>query len=205
MRSLGVVLLVLAVLSQGAVAKGKGMFRWVDENGQVHYGDRIPPQYANQQREVLNQRGQVKQVLERVKTAAEVAAEAESRARSEAEKKQQDEAKRYDQMLLQTYRNIADLQAKRDERLSALDGSIALSQKAVVAHEKALADLKQRVEATKTQKKPVEPAAQAQIATTELQLIDAVKATKRLRDERTKTSEQFAKDIERFRSLRNEG
>ena len=37
---------------QGGIA-----YKWVDEQGVVHYGDHIPPQYAQQDREVLNSQG----------------------------------------------------------------------------------------------------------------------------------------------------
>ena len=32
-------------------------YRWTDEQGVVHYGDHIPPQYANQERAILNSQG----------------------------------------------------------------------------------------------------------------------------------------------------
>ena len=33
------------------------LYRWVDKNGQVHYGDKVPPKYAGQDRDVLNRQG----------------------------------------------------------------------------------------------------------------------------------------------------
>ena len=64
-----VVMLVSAALAAAAYAapnstphshtnSQKGVaFRWVDEHGVVHYGDNIPPQYATQDRTVLNAQG----------------------------------------------------------------------------------------------------------------------------------------------------
>jgi len=54
MRAL-VPLLLLGLMSGPAVAQK--LYKWVDENGQVHYGDKVPPEYANQDRDVLNKRG----------------------------------------------------------------------------------------------------------------------------------------------------
>jgi hypothetical protein len=48
-------LLLLAVASGPAVAQK--LYKWVDKDGQVHYGDRIPPEYADQDRDVLNKQG----------------------------------------------------------------------------------------------------------------------------------------------------
>ena len=33
------------------------LYRWVDKNGQVHYGDSVPPEYAEQDRDILNRQG----------------------------------------------------------------------------------------------------------------------------------------------------
>jgi hypothetical protein len=35
----------------------KKVYRWVDKNGQVHYGDSVPAEYADQDRDVLNRQG----------------------------------------------------------------------------------------------------------------------------------------------------
>jgi hypothetical protein len=51
----------LALLAGAADAqqssKEKKLYRWVDKNGQVHYGDSVPAEYAEQDREVLNRQG----------------------------------------------------------------------------------------------------------------------------------------------------
>ena len=44
--------------SQHSSSGSKGIaYRWVDEHGVVHYGDNIPPQYASQDRTILNSQG----------------------------------------------------------------------------------------------------------------------------------------------------
>ena len=54
-------LVVLALLAGAARRsssdKQKKLYRWVDKNGQVHYGDSVPAEYAEQDREVLNRQG----------------------------------------------------------------------------------------------------------------------------------------------------
>ena len=44
---------LLASTSFGAApgtAPGRTVYKWVDEHGMTHYGDRIPPEYATQER-----------------------------------------------------------------------------------------------------------------------------------------------------------
>ena len=37
--------------------QGQRLYKWTDHNGVVHYGDKIPPEYANLDRNVLNDQG----------------------------------------------------------------------------------------------------------------------------------------------------
>src|SRR3979409_2698137 len=54
------------------------VYRWTDEQGVVHYGDRIPPQYAQKERTVLNSRGVEVRKLDAQKSPEQAAAEASS-------------------------------------------------------------------------------------------------------------------------------
>ena len=54
-------------------------YRWVDEQGVVHYGDNIPPQYASQDRAILNSQGVEVGHLDAQKTPAEEAVAARAR------------------------------------------------------------------------------------------------------------------------------
>ena len=51
-------------------------YRWIDEQGVVHYGDSIPPQYAQKERTVLNNHGVEVRKLDAQKTPEQLAAEA---------------------------------------------------------------------------------------------------------------------------------
>ena len=52
------------------------VYKWVDENGLVHYGDHIPAKYAEQSKEILNDQGIRVGIIEGRKTPEELAAEA---------------------------------------------------------------------------------------------------------------------------------
>ncbi len=78
-------------------------YRWVDEQGVVHYGDHIPPQYATQDRTILNSQGVEVGHLEAQKSPEQQAAEA--RARAEAMKQKQ-----HDAFLVTTYTSVKDIE-----------------------------------------------------------------------------------------------
>ena len=48
--------LCLALIGRLAVGQGQ-LYRWVDDDGVVHYGDHVPPQYASRNRDLLNTQG----------------------------------------------------------------------------------------------------------------------------------------------------
>src|ERR1700757_1150460 len=90
-------------------------YRWVDEQGVVHYGDNIPPQYASQDRAILNSQGVEVGHLDAQKTPEEEMAAARTR---DALMKQ----KQHDAFLVSTYTSAKDIEALRDVRLDQLQG-----------------------------------------------------------------------------------
>jgi len=183
--------LCLALLA-GPVAADK-LYRWVDEKGQVHFGDKIPPQYAKQGRDELNKQGMVTRTVPHEPTAEDL-----ERQRQQAELDQQAAQRRdHDRYLIQSFSSVADLQAAREERVSALDGRIALAQKAAVEIEKTLDDLRARAGS-----KPADAKLAAQIDSFENALVENLRLGKRLEAERIETERRYSADIERFKLLR---
>ena len=97
-------------------------YRYTDDRGRVVHAQTVPPQFVKNGYEVLNDRGQVIQVVPRALTAEERAAQEEMRARQladEAAARAQQEA---DSLLMRLYRAPDDIARKRDERVVLLDG-----------------------------------------------------------------------------------
>ncbi len=107
------------------------MFRWVDENGVVHYGDRVPPQYAQQESVLLNHQG----VEVGRQSAQKSPAQLEQEARQQQQILQQQQR---DTFLLTTYTSVKDIEQLRDERLAQMAGQR-------VAAEQYLASLNERL------------------------------------------------------------
>lgn len=200
---LPVMLLGLMAGLADAQAGGKKLYRWVDRNGQVHYGDRIPPEYADQDREVLNQRGVAVGREQGTLTAAEARAQEEA-ARAEREVR---ERQRRDRMLLSTYQSVQEIEVLRDRRIELVDSQLTIQ-------EQSLANLRQRhalLEKQAHRYQPHNQAAGAQpmpeglgadldrsrsdIATQERNLA-------KKREERAAILASFAADIQRFQELR---
>jgi hypothetical protein len=105
----------------------KKTYRWVDKNGQVHYGDSVPAEYAEQDRDVLNKQGVPVGREEGTITPEEAAAKAA------ADKAARDEQKRKlrDRVLLQTYQSVKELEVLRDNRLELVDAQLTIQEQSL--------------------------------------------------------------------------
>ncbi len=120
-------LLVLFTGAADAQTDKKKTYRWVDKNGQVHYGDSVPPEYAEQDRDILNRQGLPIGREEGTITPEEAAAMAA------ADKAARDEKKRKlrDRVLLQTYQSVQELEVLRDTRLELVDAQLTIQQQSL--------------------------------------------------------------------------
>src|ERR1700752_2970190 len=174
-------------------------YRWVDEHGVVHYGDHIPPQYAAQDRAILNAQGVEVRHLDAQKSPEQAAADARDRA---AQIKQ----RQHDAFLITTYTSVKDIEALRDTRLEQLKGQR-------VAAEQYVDTLRTRLAALQTRAlsfRPYNTRAEARRMPDDLaeNLVRTVNdlnvQTRNLaakHQEETALREQFQADIERYREL----
>jgi hypothetical protein len=183
----------------GSTKKGGVAYRWVDEQGVVHYGDNIPPQYASQERTVLNSEGVPVRRLDAQKSPEQQAADARA---SAALMKQ----RQHDAFLVSTYTSVSDIEALRDLRLDQLKGVRAAAEQYVEGLRGRLASL----QTTAVQFRPYSARADARrmpddIAenlvrtVNELRVQNAALAAKG--QEETELRAQFQSDIERYREL----
>jgi hypothetical protein len=97
----------------GASAQGAKVYKWTDENGNVHFGDSIPPQYAEQPKQVLNDQGVTVGHVDGRKSDEQL--DAEQTARENAALRE--EQRRADQALLATYVTVDEIMLHRDRRV----------------------------------------------------------------------------------------
>jgi hypothetical protein len=194
-------LLLLAVAS-GPVAAQK-VYKWVDKDGQVHYGDRIPPEYADQDRDVLNQRGLTVGREEGAETPEEAR---EREAREKAARAAEEQAQR-DRMLISTYQNVDEIEQLRARRLDQIDAQILIQEQSLAnlkaRHEEQLKRASRFAPLNQDAKAPAMPEgmaedlerAQNDIRTQQLNL-------DKRREERKALNRQFDADVARYKELR---
>lgn len=100
----------------------KQVYKWVDQSGVVHYGDAIPPQYADQDKTVLNSQGVAVGTIAGSRTPEQQAAAAAKQAADEQVQRTAAESRQRDQTLLATYLTVEEIESLRDRRAEILDG-----------------------------------------------------------------------------------
>ena len=103
---------LLLCLAAGTV-HAQQLYRWVDENGEVHFGDSIPAEYSEIERQVVNEHGITVDVLQAKKTDEELAEEA----RLAEIERDMELQRRADQALLATYLSVDEIIMHRDRRV----------------------------------------------------------------------------------------
>ncbi len=99
------------------------MYKWVDNNGTTHYGETVPPEYADKDRVELNSAG-------RVVKSEEVPTPERRRAKELDEVKKHDdenaalEQQRRDKTLTNTYSNVQEIELSRSRSLQQVDARI---------------------------------------------------------------------------------
>ena len=198
--------LVAGVLSStpalhAANTPGPPVYRWVDENGVVHYGDHIPPQYAQQEAIVLNHEG----VEVGRQAAQKTPAQLEQEARQQEQALQQ---KQRDTFLLTTYTSVKDIEQLRDERLAQLAGQRYAAEQYLVSLNDRLLGIQTRAQTYKpysdearARRMPDDLAAELVHTLNEWRSQREALATREREEQTIRT--QFQADIDRYRELRS--
>lgn len=103
----------MILVASGAAADQGRVYKWVDNEGVVHYGDSIPAEYAELPKQVLNDHGVTVDYLQGKKTPEEIEAERKAR-QLELERELQ---LRADRALLATYLSVDEILLHRDRRV----------------------------------------------------------------------------------------
>ena len=165
-------ILALACVVWASPADAQRVYRWVDENGVVHFGDAIPPEYSKERHEVLDGRG-TRTIVHEEKSAS-----------GSPERDDRDRA------LLATYGTVDEIVAVRDRRVGFLDGQndVALER---------LNGLRARQQTLQGN-----PAAINELATVEQRIREYDAEIERRNTEIARIRDQFDDDIRRFRELK---
>jgi hypothetical protein len=143
-NSLFVLSIIIIALSNPAFA-GK-LYKWVDENGNISFSDKIQPKDSRLERETLNEKGRTIAVKDAAKTPEELKQFKKINALQKTQEKILQSQLASDAALLKTFRTEDDMTALANSKFEMLDSHISISngqsetlKKQLMIHQKAAA------------------------------------------------------------------
>ena len=200
-------LLLTLVCAIGQSTVAQKLYRWVDRHGVVHYGDHVPPEYANEDRALLNDQG-VEIGFEEGEITAEERAEIERQAALEAEQERlREEQARRDRILLDTYLSVAEIEDLRDRRIDLIDSQIRVTEFYITNLRNRLGSLERErarfAPLSENENAPPMPdSLKVEISGTQESITLYENQLAQSREERTRLTASFAADIARFKELK---
>jgi len=194
--------LLIFMMSALFVASAQaGLYRWVDENGAVHYGDKVPARYLIKEHEELNEQGTTVKKHDRAMTANERV----EKKRQVAERKRLENEKRAqalrDRVLTDTYTTERDLVAAKDARLEAIGSQLRLSKDIIESSMMKVEKTAKLIESMKASGRMVPEATYTKLEREKLQLATQKGVQQGHQIKREEVIEQFDGYVNRFREL----
>ena len=144
-------------------ANAANLYKYKDDQGREITGSRVPAEFVKNGYQVLNERGQVIEVVQRTLTAEERAAQSEQleqqRLLEQAALRQEEE----DRMLLRLYRTPEEVVRRRDATIEQLEAQMIMLNSLLEDAEEKLAELEQRVVNNKNAGTPIPANLAAQV------------------------------------------
>jgi len=203
--AVGALLLAGSVIGPATAAQ---LYRWVDEGGEVHYSDRVPPEEVKLDREVLNKYGVTVKVLSHELSQQELVVQQRQRAIEAAEQKRIRDANQRDIVLLNTYLSIDEIEALRNRRKELLDGQIRVTE----VYLKTLGTKLTKLQKDASRFQPYNPDPHAppinarlakELSNTLNSILVYEQTLVDTRKKQTQLVAKFSSDIDRFRHLRS--
>ena len=187
-------------------ANAANLYKWVDENGNIHYSSQLPPKQTRKGHQQLNSQGVVLTTKEAAKSAEELAAEAE--AKRKLEEKQAEEARikaaqdARDRVLLLTFSSEAEIEHARENRIEVIDSVIRLINSSIETTQTKLDELKHSAETHYTSQGNEIPGGLAQkIEHAERKIESRTAQLQAKEEEKAKIYQKYETDLERYRAL----
>jgi len=186
-----------------ADAQDRGRYKYVDEDGNLVFTDKPPPESADKPKDVVNNQGVTVDQVEGRKTEEQLAAEAAAKALAVNKELQF----RADQALLSTYVSVAEIEMHRDRRVELFQAQARVTELYLRNLQRRLDQLK--AEAGRFKPYSSDPAAQ----TIDPSLVEDIDETensigrheqnlKKFRDQEQQIHERFEGDIQRFKTIK---
>ncbi len=193
---------LLLILALAALPASARLYKWVDEEGNVHYSDKLPPTAVKNPYSKLDERGLVIEKKGRAKTPEEIAREEELRRLREEQRRQLEEQRARDKVLLNTFRSEDDIILARDGKLATYDAQIRIAYTNIERLKAWLATQKKKAANFERQGRKVPAKLLKEIENTRQQIKANYESILRQEKDKEFIRRKYAADLKRFRELK---
>jgi len=176
-------------------------YKWVDENGKVHYTDKLPPEQVDKASTQIDKQGVTVKRIEPAPTAEQKRAKAEQEARDKQLAKERELIDRRDRALLSTYTMESEIDLARRRALATIDQQIQSSTAYSLQLNKRRDELEARKKATKADA-PVPPVIERELANLDTELARQADLVAAKQKEVVLVNVRYDADLKRWRELR---
>lgn len=199
---LGSILAAAALIAMPLQSQAARLYKWVDDQGNTHYGDKVPPEYSKQERKVLNDQGVQVDKLDAAKTPEQIAEERRLEQKRREEERKLAEQKAHDRMLLATFTTEDDMILTRDGKIAAIESVIRITQGRIQKLKQTIEQYTRQAANLERTGKPVPDDLHNQITQARNQVESYQQFIRAKHQEQEAIREQFEDDIRRFRELK---
>ena len=203
MQKIATALLLTLIVSVAAAGGHRGVYKWEDAEGNIHYSDHPPPEAADFPKDVKNEHGITVNTIEGKKTEEQLAAE-----KAAEERRRQEELRmRADRALLATYQTVDEIEMHRDRRVELFQAQSRVTELYIRNLRRRLAQLnsdalRYRPYSSDPSAPMIDPELVEDIKETE-STIDRHEANLiKYQTEEQEIRDRFEGDIDRFRTLK---
>jgi len=193
-------LLASLLLAFGAEA---GLYRWVDEDGNVHYTDIIPPSQIKKGHTELTEQGVRIKTIPPAKTLEEIQAEKELERLRVQQEQIIEQQKAADRVLLQTFRSEDDIKMARDGKLSSIEVMLHVTKDNIRRQQEWLSRLRTEAANLERAGRPIPRQLSDSISSSERSIREAYGIIVDREEQKKAIRDRFERDLDRFRQLRN--
>ncbi|MES9992308.1 MAG: DUF4124 domain-containing protein [Candidatus Thiodiazotropha sp.] len=197
-----VILTALFLLLLPLTSLAGKLYKWVDDKGQTHYTQTLPPTDAHRARSHLDERGIVVREVDAAKTEEELRQEAEQERLRKEQQRLVEEQQTQDRVLLRTFRSEDDIQMTRDGQLQAVDTSIRLTQSNIKRLKATLEDMESDAAKRELSGRQISKRMLQDIDVKRQALNDAYRSIIDREHDKNRIRQSFARDLKRFRELK---
>jgi carboxypeptidase C (cathepsin A) len=177
------------------------LYKWVDDNGITHYGEIIPPEYANKNRDSLDKAGMIEKKSEKTSPEA-MRAKEEADKKLQIEKQAAIEQQRRDNTLLNTYSNEKEIDMALDRSLLLINARIDSNKMLLSSSQGTLDELQKESEQRIKEGKKIPASLTNDIAKTEARVAKYSTELAKSEEELNAVKLRFEHDKELYRKLK---